>query len=434
MRALLLLLQMQSPMTLTVDSARALAFQNNPGLGIVRQRVLEARSRQQQRWTAYFPRLGVDATFSQVGSRQTLGIPPGAFGVISTGEPIPGNPVVIPQGGNSLFLQTIRVEQPVTQLFKVRAGHRAAEAEERSAEAQFRGVEGDLSLGVERGYSNLLVVKAQYRAAMAQVAADSVLARDARASTEVGLALAIAADQADARLNESRRRLRELGYRIEDLSLELADLLGIPPQTMFELIEPAEDSATTGPLEEYVTGALASNPELVAATQQVVRASQGVSAARAEYLPQVGVYAQHLLQHAVPFLPASHFSVGVKAEWTIWDFRQRDYAMAERRAQREQAQLDLERTRRRIETETTKAYRALLRAKEGASVAAEAAAARTSAARIATDQVTTGMALPSVALLAEAARLQAEADLLQARFNIRLAHAALDRVAGHDPR
>ena len=67
MRALLLLLQMQSPMTLTVDSARALAFQNNPGLGIVRQRVLEARSRQQQRWTAYFPRLGVDATFSQVG-------------------------------------------------------------------------------------------------------------------------------------------------------------------------------------------------------------------------------------------------------------------------------------------------------------------------------------------------------------------------------
>ncbi len=183
-----------------------------------------------------------------------------------------------------------------------------------------------------------------------------------------------------------------------------------------------------------MTGALASNPEVVAATQQVMRASQGISAARADYLPQVGVFAQHLLQHAVPFLPASHFSVGVKAEWTIWDFRQRDYAMAERRAQQEQARLDLERTRRRIETETTKAYRALLRAKEGASVAAEALVARTAAAKIATDQVATGMALSGVALLAEAARLQAEADLLQARFNIRLAHGALDRVAGHDPR
>jgi outer membrane protein TolC len=287
---------------------------------------------------------------------------------------------------------------------------------------------------VERGYSNLLVAKAQYRAAAAQVAADSALARDAKASTEVGLTLSVAADQADARLHESRRRLRELGYRIEDLSLELADLLGIPPSTSFELVAPPEDSAFTGSLEDYVTGALASNPEVVAATQQVVRAGQGVSAARAEYLPQVGVFAQHLLQHAVPFLPASHFSIGVKAEWTIWDFRQRDFAMAERRAQREQARLDLERTRRRIETETTKAYRAVLRAREGASVAAEAAAARTAAARIAADQVATGTALPSVALSADAARLLAEADLLQARFNIRLAHAALDRVAGHDPR
>ncbi len=185
-------------MTLTLDSARALAYQANPGLGIVRQRLIEAQSRRQQRWTAYFPRLAVDATFSQVGSRQTLAIPPGAFGVISTGELIPAKPVLLPQGGNSLFLQTIRVEQPVTQLFKVRAGHLAAVAEERSAEAQLRGAEGDLSLGVERGYSNLLVAEAQQRAAAAQVAADSALARDARASTEVGLALAVAADQADS--------------------------------------------------------------------------------------------------------------------------------------------------------------------------------------------------------------------------------------------
>lgn len=434
MRVFLLLLQTQTPMTLTLDSARALAYQANPGLGIMRQRLIEARSREQQRWTAYFPRLGVDATLTQVGSRQTLAIPPGALGPLSTGELVPGRPIVLPQGGKTLFLQTVRVEQPVTQLFKVRAGHRAAEAEERSAEAQLRGAEGDLSLGVELGYSNLLVAKAQYRAQAVQVAADSALARDARASTEVGLALSVAADQADARLHESRRRFRELGYRIEDLGLELADLLGIPPSTTFELVTPPDDSAFTGSLEDYVTGALASNPEVVAATQQVVRASQGVSAARAEYLPQVGVFAQHLLQHAVPFLPASHFSVGVKAEWTIWDFRQRDFAMAERRAQREQARLDLERTRRRIETETTKAYRALLRAKEGASVAAEAAAARTAAARIAADQVAAGLALPSVALSAEATRLLAETDLLQARFTIRLAHAALDRVAGHDPR
>lgn len=434
MRVLLLLLQTQSPMTLSLDSARALAYQSNPGLAIMRQRLIEARSRQQQRWTGYFPRLGVDATFSQVGARQRLGIPPGGFGIISTGEPVPGKPVLLPQGGNSLFLQTIRVEQPVTQLLKVRAAHRAAEAEERSAEAQLRGAEGDLSLGVERGYSNLLVAWAQYRAAAGQVAADSALAHDARASTEVGLALNVAADQADARLHDSRRRLREMRYRIEDLSLELADLLGIPAGTTFELIEPAEDSGFAGSLEEYVTGALGSNPEVVAATQQVARANQGVAAARAEYLPQVGVFAQHLLQHAVPFLPASHFSAGVKVEWTIWDFRQRDYVMAERRAQREQARLDLERTRRRIETEATKAYRALLRAKEAASVAAEAAAARTTAARIAADQVAAGLALPAAALSAEAARLLAEADLLQARLTIRLAHAALDRVAGHDPR
>jgi outer membrane protein TolC len=192
----------------------------------------------------------------------------------------------------------------------------------------------------------------------------------------VGLALAVAADQADTRLRESRRRLRELRYRIDDQNLELAELLGIPSATGFELVEPAVDSSFTGSLEEYTTAALASNPEVSAASQQVERASQGIRAARAEYLPQVGVFAQHLLQHAVPLLPASHFSVGVKAEWTLWDFRQRDRSVTERRPQSAQAELDL----------------------------------------------------------SEAARLQAGADLIQAQWSIRLTRAALERLAGHEVR
>lgn len=420
----------QGPVSLSLDSAQALARGANVGLGIARLRVIEARSRRLGRHTDYFPRLATEATFTEVGTQQALAIPRGAFGLLSTGEPVPGQAVVVPQGGTSLFLQTTRIEQPVTQLFKVRAGHRAAVAEERSAEARFRQAEGDLSLAVERAYSGLLASKVQYLAAAARVAADSAVAYDARGSKEAGLVLAGVADQADTRFHESRRQLRELGYRIEDLSLDLAELLGAPSGTLFDVTEPVDSSTAPGSPEEYAGAALAGNPELVAATQQLARAREGVAAARAEYLPQVGVFIQHLFQKAVPFLPASHFSVGVKAEWTIWDFRQRGYAVAERRSLQEQARLDLERTRRRIEGEVTKAFRALTRARETAEVAAEAAAARREASRLAADQVASGMALPSVGLAAEAARLQADADLFQARLGVRLAQAALDRVAG----
>ena len=198
------------------------------------------------------------------------------------------------------------------------------------------------------------------------------------------------------------------------------------------MVEPDAEAALGVDLADYLGSPIERHPEMVAATLQFERAAHAVAAARAEYLPNVGVYAQHFYQRALPFVPPSQFSFGVKLEWTIWDFRQRGYALAERQAQREQGRLEVERVRRRLESEVAKASRSVHRAQEGVAVAAETLAARREAERLAADQQGAGIVLPAVALAAVAARLQSEADLLQAQLGVRLAVAVLKRAAGRD--
>lgn len=423
----------QAPVALGLDSAVALAARTNPGVAILRQRVLEAQSRSLERGSLYYPRLLTSTTLSQVGERQRLAIPRGVFGVLASGEPVPLQPVVLPQGGTSLLFHTTRIEQPLTQLFRIRAGHQAAVAEEGASVARLTQAEGDLSLGVARAYYGLVVAEGQVRAAQARLAADSALAADAAASADAGLTLPAMAEQAAVRLLEARRQLREEQYRAEDLALELADLIGAPVGTRFHLSLPPDPGEPAGPLESYLASAAEANPELRAALEQVARARQGVAAARADYLPEVGVFIQHLYQSAVPLFPASQFSAGVKVEWTLWDFRQRDHQLAERRAVAEQARLETERVRRRVDSDVIRAHRSVERALDAARVAEQALAARREGSRLAADQVAVGLATEATRLAALAAETQAAADLLEAVSAVRLARMALDRAAGRAP-
>ena len=177
--------------------------------------------------------------------------------------------------------------------------------------------------------------------------------------------------------------------------------------------------------------ALANNPEIEAAGHQIEKARAGVSAARAEYIPEVGAFAQYIHENGAPFVSPNNGAFGLNLKWTIFEFGKRHGQVAERRAEVAQAEENLAQVRRRVQVDVEKAVRKLNRTQTGVESAKELVAATSEGRRVRSDEAEAGTANRSVFLESDASMLNAQADLLRAEFDRNVAAADLARLTGN---
>ena len=179
-----------------------------------------------------------------------------------------------------------------------------------------------------------------------------------------------------------------------------------------------------------VQAALARNPEIEAAGHQIEKARAGVSAARAEYIPEVGAFVQYIHENGAPFVSPNTGAVGLNLKWTVFEFGKRRGQVSERRAEVAQAEENLAQVRRRVQVDVEKAVRKLNRAETALDSARQLLASATEARRVTSDRVEAGTANQSALLDAEAAISGAQADVLRAEYDRSVAAADLARLAG----
>jgi len=243
------------------------------------------------------------------------------------------------------------------------------------------------------------------------------------------MALELQLAEARAQIAQARQGLGQLEDALADLNLEMADLLGLPLDTELELVPPVPERTAVNEAEAEET-ALAQNPEIRAAEQMVEKARAARRAARAEYVPEIGAFAQHVYQNGVPLLSRNNGVFGLRMDWTLFEFGKRRARLAERDSQIAQAEQNLERLRNRVRIDVAKAVRKVRRAETQVQAAEALVAAREEAWRVASDRVEAGTANRSVLLEAEAALLAAQADLIRAQYDRSVALAELDRLKG----
>jgi outer membrane protein len=231
-----------------------------------------------------------------------------------------------------------------------------------------------------------------------------------------------------AQAHHARGQLQDA---VADMKLEVADLTGLPLDTDFDLAAPdasASDSVptTTGAVQV----ALARNPEIEAAGRQIEKARAGESAARAEYIPEVGAFVQYIHENGAPFVSPNNGAVGLNLKWTVFEFGKRRGQVSERQAQVAQAEENLVQVRRRVQVDVEKAVRKLNRAETALDSAKQLLASVTEARRVTSDRVEAGTANQSALLDAEAAISGAQADVLRAEYDRSVAAADLARVTG----
>ena len=367
-----------------------------------------------------------------IADQQHIDIPQGALGVYPGVGPIPGTGVSLAQGKPNFLLSTTTLSQPITQYFKTRAGVDVSRADAAGARADMRRTENEIAYKVKEIYYAILATERRRNAVDAQVRAAELRNSETRNAVVTGVSLEVKAAEVQAQIAQATHVSGQLQDAVMNMREELADLCGLPVDADLELVRP--DGGVTGvslDTEAAVNAAFAHNPEIEAAAHQLEKARAGVRAARAEYIPEVGAFAQHIYQNGAPFLSRNNGAFGVHMTWTMFEFGKRRGQVSERSAEVAQAEENLARLKNRVRIDVEKAVRKLNRAETGVNSARELVAATTEARRVSSDQAEIGTANRSVFLESEASMFSAQADLLRAEYDRSVAAADLTRLTGN---
>jgi multidrug efflux pump subunit AcrB/outer membrane protein TolC len=423
-----------APRKLTLGESVDLALKNNSYLKIAREKVRESGYRAAAAHKDYFPQLSNETNYMRLAEEQRLDIPRGAFGVFNSIGPVPATSLSLLQGANQFFYTTSTLAQPLTQMIKIRQGYGIARLDKQIAETDLRTAENEIAVKVHEAYFGLLITRLEKRAAELEVAANQEKLRDAEKAVSSGNTLEVTALGARASLLAARHAVLTLENQMADLALEFNDLVGLPLDAEVEPAVPEAGAVVPPDHETCLRIALAESTEVRVGEQTVAKARRGVAAARAEYIPEVGAYAQQLYQNGVPFVARNNGVAGLRLTWKVFDFGKRNDVVGERKAQLSQAEENLRRLKNRSTVEVEKSYRKVERSAQMIAVAREALALRREAARLTGDQFKAGVTVLANHRAAEAALAKAEADALAAELGYRLARAELDRTMGRRPR
>jgi multidrug efflux pump subunit AcrB/outer membrane protein TolC len=428
-------LHAQSPRKLSLPEAVDLALKQNSDLRIGRAKVRGNQYHAAGTRADELPQVKTDGALFGIAKTQNLTIPAGSLGAYPGIGLLPGSAVLINQGNHDLLITNTTVEQPITQMIKLRAARHAAQADVRASQADLRKAENEVALQVRQIYIEILIGRLEMQAMALRISASEQSLKENTDGVSTGNLLEVAVLGQKTNLLQSKYQLSKLENQISDLTGDLNDLAGLPVDTELELA-PISTEADTPllSLAEYRDLGINRNPEIQAAMEAAAKARQGVRIAKADYIPDVGAFAQYTYQNGVPFLVHNNGSIGLRMSWKAFDWGKRSAAIGEGEAQVMQAEENVQRLKRRVTLQVEKSYRNLELAKEMTTTARAALEQARETRRLDGDRYIVGVSLASEDRRAKAGEASAQANLFRADLNYLLAKGELDVATGVAPK
>jgi outer membrane protein TolC len=312
---------------------------------------------------------------------------------------------------------TIAAVQPLTALLKVRAGVKAAQADEEIAQAQLDKGRRELISGTEQLFWGLLAVQRIRAGAAEAVAAAEKLAAAPNAPVEVRLALL-----------EGRQGLQQVENQLADLQEQMDLLLDLPTCTRLELVEPPVPTYSVKCADEAVTLALAASPDVREAELNVVRAQAGVQAAKVDWLPNVAIVGGYANQTGADYIQPNIGYVGVMGSYTFLDWGKRRNTIRGAENLVALASLKVRTTQDDVRKKALKAFRDLEQTQAGIKTVQELVTLRAEAVKKATTPE--AMKDPGPLLKASKKYGEAQVDLVKAELAYRTAWAEFMALIG----
>ena len=418
------------PQHLRLDEAVQLALKHNHSVRIASFKVDEQKHAKEVARSAYLPTLRNDTSFAHVTDTQFIEIPAGSFGSVGS-YAIPPQNHIINQGGLSIFVSGTGLTQPLTELFKIKAGNDAARAEVEASRDKGRDVENQVELKVRQLYYRILVTQSQRRAIETKIRAIEDLKTERVQQVKYGSTLEADLIETRAQSLQAKQDLLTLELQLSDLGMQFNDVVGLPINSEVVLVSDVPVPIARSSRQEYTKLALDSNPEIAEAKAVVEKASAGDRAAKREYIPDVEAFARYSHQNnSVPFLAPNFGTFGIHASYDIFDGGKKRAVLRERDAQLAQAKENLARISDEIEVKVQTAYNKLERTQQMVAVSQELLAARKEARRVSAQGLQQGTYLRSQAEVAVAQESEAQTLLLQSQLDYAQAQDELNEAIG----
>ena len=424
-------LQAQPARKLTLPEAVDLALEKNSDLTIIRDKIREDRFHAKGTRADELPQIKTAADDLVSPRTQNLKIPVGALGIYPGVGPLPSAAATVDQGNRNLFLLSTTVEQPLTQLIKLRAARRAAEADVRVSEADLHKAENEIVLRVRTLYIQILIGHLETQALSLQVSASEQSLKENTDAVSTGNLLEVASLTQKANLLQARYQVRQVEKQVSNLMAQLNDVMGLPIDEDLDL-EPVatQSNIPLVSLAEYTELAMKQNPEIRAAIEAVDKAQQEVRIAKADYIPDVGAFAQYVFQDGVPFLVHNNAVFGFRMTWNLFDWGKRSAVVGGRESKLAQVTENVERLKRHIAVQVEKNYRDMELAKEMMETARAALDQAQETRRVGGNRYLVGISLNSEEWKTRAGEASAQANLLRADLSYILAKSELDVAIG----
>ncbi|QEE28882.1 TolC family protein [Terriglobus albidus] len=427
--------QRSSPVHLTLDQAIDLALKQNHSIHLRSLSVDETRSKKDEARSNYLPQIKASGSVLHVTELAGVEIPAGAFGSYPSTGSIPSKSLFIDQGSATGYTGGVGLEQPLTQLFRVHQANVAAKQDVLIAETQLDQTQDAIALKVRQIYYNILISQQKLQAAQEQLSAAKIKADESRHDVQRGNALEVAILQGDASILQAQQQLLTVKLQGEDLRRQLADVLGMPVHTLFDLESTTTAQSLSIPTrDEAVHQALEQNQELRAARQTLEKAKAGLAAARDAYIPNVTALSRYSYQSGVPLLVHNFGTFGFALSYDLFDGGRREAQLREARTQVRSAEVAIDKLQSEIEVQVQAAYDRVDELKQMVEVAGQAVKVRTEAARLSDRQFEQNAALNSSRTQVHADLSNATASLLEADMSLSLAEANLKMTMGQMPR
>src|SRR5216683_856251 len=399
---------------ITLREAVQLALKHNHNVRIAGYAVDEKQHAKEAAKGSYFPSIRNESSFLHLTDTQLIQISPGSLGTVG-GTPIPPASSVINQGGRNLTTSGTQITQPLTSLLKIKQAN-------------------EIALAVHEVYYRVLVAQAHRSATEARIRASQDLESERIEQVKFGSSLERESIESRAQLLQAKQELLTTDLQLEDLKLNLNDLMGLPLTTVLDLDPVSVESQETCPLEECVTTATASHPEILEARAEVEKAGAAVRLAKTDiWVPDVEAFGRYSYQNNVPFLARNFGTFGIHLGYELFDGGRKRAVKREHEAQLAQAKENLARLTDEVELAIHSAYNKLERTRQMLEVSEEVVALRSESNRVLQQELLQGAALKSQAAMAAAQEYDAKTLLLQSQLDYSQAHDEFIHAMGVAP-
>ena len=417
---------------LSLDQALEFALAHNVTLRKGRQDLEEAQGLAIQQRAARLPRLATTGGYQQLDESR--------IEKVQFSAAQPATPFLNNQSWNANLVVT----QPIYAGGKYNSMARSSRLTREAALALYQALVANTLLEVRTAYSDVLLAVEQI---VVQEASKKLLEREletARRSLEAGTVPKFNVLRAEVELANALPPLIRARNQERIFRNTLALLLGcdIPADSGVDIPLRTADSLKAEPFEVSVGAALNAawvhRPEIKAAQSASQLRHEEVLQTRADLLPSVSGIAGYGVQNRnfVRDLDRTldGWTVGVQANWLLFDFGQTQAKVNMARAREERARLEVEDVRRRIELEVRTAFSLFMESKEVLVSQTRVIEQAEEAVRLVTARADAGSSTQLEVLSAQTALKLSRTQYSQALRDYTVARAKLERAMGEGVR